>query len=585
MKHSHPPHHLLLVAAFSILTMGSLVLYYTQKKPGSPLTPTQPVSKEHSIGGTQHSMTAPTPKSDPSSSATTNTKPPTAPTAEAPVTKPTDHVAVNPDTDTTPQPSARSVAVEYPYRALGTTTNDPYYSLSLASMKTGAMRAWDTSTGNDVVVAVIDTGYSLAHEDLTQSWYQNSGETGMTQPGDRCWKGSPEDKRSNGCDDDNNGYTDDWRGWNFYGTFDQATGQWIQNNTPQAGALNQTGLALSHGTQVAGLIGATSNNEVGIASPNWRTKVMPLQALNDDGEGVTSDIINAIYYAVDNGAKIINMSLGGSANDPALLTATTYAYNHGVTIIAAAGNCGTGQEQGCDTTKPGAMGYPALYDHVIGVGATDANDARASFSSYGPGLDVVAPGSGKLISPMIDTSVAPHNYTSAYAGTLYGTSFASPVVAGIASLILSVRPSALPDDITAIIDGSARKVGAMNSNYYSNEYGHGVITADTGVIISKALAASQTAPQLRQTGNYISEHSYSSTSTMSSACVLPANTYCTVRLRSSQSGFDRYLPYSLTSTNGDAGWSWPGASLDSGEWRATAVSGDKASTSYYLFSK
>ena len=241
---------------------------------------------------------------------------------------------------------------------------------------TNTRTAWDTTTGSGAIIAVIDTGFALQHEDLVAAWASNSGENGVTSSSDTCWTGSPEDKSTNACDDDDNGYVDDYLGWDFVNT----------NNSPQAGDTNPNGDAAAHGTEVAGLSGAVGDNGVGISTISWSNRLMPLQALDDDGRGYTSDVVAAVYYAVDNGADVINMSLGGSANDPALATAINYAYSNNVPVVAAAGNCGTGQEYGCDPAKPGEMGYPALYDNVISVGATTVSNSRASFSSYGPGL-------------------------------------------------------------------------------------------------------------------------------------------------------------------------------------------------------
>lgn len=580
--HHKLPRHLFIVAFLSVAVMGGLAYHFRDRTP-TKLTPTVTVSSNQSIGGTQPSQ-----PSNPHENTTTSSQntPKTIQSKQSVMPTP----EAKPSAPVTPKQTtiARSIITEYPYRALGVTSNDPYLTRSLATQKTSLTNAWSTSTGaSTVVVADIDTGFALQHEDLQSQWYQNSGETGATKLGDRCWTGTPQDKSANNCDDDGNGYTDDWRGWNFYGTLDKVSGNYIQNNNPQAGLTNSAGQALSHGTETAGLLGAATNNGIGIASANWQTKVMPLQALDDNGNGTTSGIVYAIYYAVDNGAQIINMSLGGSVNDLAVQKAVDYAFSKNVLIVAAAGNCGAGKEAGCDPNAPGAMSYPALGNHVLAVGATDQYDTRTSFSSYGPGLDVMAPGSGAIISTMVDQSTTPANYTNAYSATLYGTSFSTPITSGIASLIKSLRPTSTPDEITAIIDGSARKVSGMNGALYTPLYGHGVITADTAAKIEQAFATnnSTVAPTLAQTGNYQSEHSFDQTSLMSSGCKVAANTYCTIRLNDQTNGYDRYLPYVLANTSGQAGWSWPGSTMTSGEWNVTAVSGNQSSGFYPLFSK
>lgn len=525
----------------------------------TPLVETAPIDHTQSVGGT--------PADKPQLAE------PQAP-PHTPAPDPSTHSAPTPVNELTAPKQAAvrdSVATEYPYYAL-LLPNDPYAQSSWALQNTQTPSAWNQTTGGAVTVAVIDSGFALNHEDLKNQWYQNPGETGTTQAGGRCWIGVPQSKASNGCDDDNNGYLDDVTGWNFVSS----------TNSPQAGQLNPNGAAVSHGTETAGLAGATSNNNLGIASLNWGTRLMPLQALDDDGAGYTSDVVAALYYAVDNGAKVVNMSLGGSQPDPAMQTAIDYAYAHDVVVVAAAGNCGTGQELGCDPSKPGAMSYPALSNHVLAVGAADSTSQRASFSSYGSGLDVVAPGAGSIVSPMWQ----PGNQTTSYSSSLYGTSFATPFVASLASLVKSIRPAASVNDVTALIDGSAQKVGAMSGKPYTLQYGHGLINAQSATAIATALNTSSSTPLLRQTGNAVSEHSFSAGSTMASGCEVAAGTYCTAWFHNETTGYDRYLPYTKANTNGDAGWSWTGDLLQSDLWSVRTVQGSNASsTPYLLFSK
>jgi subtilisin family serine protease len=460
--------------------------------------------------------------------------------------------------------------IEYPYKALRT-SNDPLPQPSWAMSATKMQAAWDQHTGNGAIIAVIDSGFALNHEDLASQWHTNSGETGFTKLGDRCWSGLAADKKTNNCDDDNNGYQDDWRGWDFVGV----------NNLPQAGETNPFGAGVAHGTQVAGLAGAAGNNGVGTATVSWNNKIMPLQALDDDGSGFTSSVTAAVYYAADNGASVINMSLGGEADDPTLAAAIDYAHSRGVVVVAAAGNCGTGSEQGCDPARPGAMAYPALNQYVIAVGATNSSNTRASFSSYGPGLDVAAPGSGTLISPMWQSG----NPTSAYATTLYGTSFASPIVASYVGLIKALRPSSSVEDIIALVNATSSKPSGMGSAVYDIQYGHGIVDADAGLRVATSLNLNSTVPELLQAGDHISEHSYTKASTLSSGCKSTANSYCTIWAKNA-SGYDRYLPYIQTDNNGNAGWNWPGSWLNDGEWLLKSRSGNNSSTTpYLLFSK
>lgn len=556
---------LILTCLLATVIIGAILYRLHSLKPfevsstDTNLVETEPIDHTQSVGGT--------------STTDSQTAAPQTPTPESTPIAPESVAPLPIDKEAAPKQATirESVTKEYPYYAL-LLPNDPYAQSNWALQTTQAPTAWNQTTGSSVIVAIIDSGYALNHEDLKQQWHKNSGETGTTQAGDRCWTGTSKDKAQNDCDDDDNGYEDDVTGWNFVAS----------TNNPQAGQFNPAGAAVSHGTETAGLAGATSNNGLGVASFNWGTRLMPLQALNDDGAGYTSDVIAAIYYAVDNGAQVINMSLGGSQPDPAMQAAIDYAYDHNVVVVAAAGNCGTGQELGCDPSKPSAMSYPALSKHVIAVGATDSNNQRASFSSYGPGLDVVAPGAGTIVSPMWQ----PGNQTTSYAGSLYGTSFATPFVASLASLIKSMRPATSVDDITALIDGSAQKIGGMAGKTYTLQYGHGLINNNAALTIATSLNTSLSAPVLRQTGNAVSEHSFSSSSNMASGCEVDANTYCTAWLYNETTGYDRYLPYTKANTDGHAGWLWTGDLLQSDLWSVRAVQGTHISpTPYLLFSK
>ena len=568
MKQTSHPLALYIAALASLAVMSGAVYYYANSRQiisADPvLVPTMEVDESESIGG----------KPDVSQSLPGAPSPDTAPSAQQPAEKKPQTASNSPKQDEITQ----SITKEYLYRALGPIPNDPFYAGSWAMQATNAATAWDVTTGMPVTVAVIDTGYALNHEDLVTKWHINTGESGQTQLGDTCWVGTPTDKSVNGCDDDTNGYVDDWRGWNFY----------AQTNNPMAGTTQENGVdAISHGTSVAGLIGANTNNGKGIAAFNWQTTVMPLAALSDNGEGYSSDVISAIYYAVDNGADIINMSLGGPDKDASLQTALDYAYANNVVVIAAAGNCGTTGDAGCGALAAPTMMYPARSNHVIAVGATTNSNTRASFSSYGPELDLVAPGSGSIVSPLIDSRTEPYNYTNAYSASLYGTSFASPMVSSIAALIKSLRPDTTPSDIVALINASTTKVAAMNGDNYSNEYGHGLVNATTAAVIANSLAATSSAtPQLLQTGDSRSEHSYSLGASLSSGCVVAPNTYCTIRA-TDISGNERYLPYTLAGATGTAGWQWSGSTLSPrGQWSLTSVQGDNTSTTpYVLFSK
>jgi subtilisin family serine protease len=334
------------------------------------------------------------------------------------------------------------------------TPNDPIYPQWYTD-KISAPSAWDITTGSSgVTVAVIDTGFALSHEDLAGRWAENAGEQGSC--GGSC------DKSSNGVDDDGNGLVDDWRGWDFLNS----------DNSPIAGATDPNGAYVSHGTLVAGLVGATGNNAKGVAGPNWGAKILPLQVLGDDGVGYTSEVATAIRYAADRGAKVISLSLGSSNPDQFLRDQISYAIGRGAVVIAAAGN------SGCD-----CMVYPANYQEVVAVGATDQNDNRASFSSYGANLDIMAPGAGTIRTTYWSSA----NQTNLYTSSANGTSISTPIAAGIIALILSINPSApLAQVNTYLIDG-ADKLPGMAGATRTDLYGSGRVNAVRSLEMAAAL--------------------------------------------------------------------------------------------------
>lgn len=362
--------------------------------------------------------------------------------------------------------------VEHQYYLLGS-VNDPSFGSSWSLNKVQAPRAWDLTTGDQsITVAVIDSGFALNHEELANKWKINSSEMGSTQNGDYCWTGVSLNKQTNNCDDDQNGYIDDWRGYDFINN----------DNNPMSGETNPDGEATHHGTSVAGVLASTANNLKGSAGIDHNAKIMPLQIFSDNGEATSSSLVAAIEYATDNGAKVINLSLGTDTFDQPLLDAIRYAKNNGTTIIAASGNCALNDDSYCNNLAgPGRMTYPALFTETISVGSSSSNDTRSNFSSYGPELDIIAPGS--LISPL--PTYISSNQTSAYA-TASGTSFASPLVAGTASLLLSQNPNLSPDDIYNILTTSADKLSSMAYSIRTNEHGYGRLNAHKATLLALA---------------------------------------------------------------------------------------------------
>ena len=432
--------------------------------------------------------------------------------------------------------------------------NDPRYAAAWYLQTVNAPSAWNTTTGSSAVtVAVIDTGFALAHQELTTRWKLNSNDL------------------IDGADNDGNGYVDDYLGWDF------ANG----DSSPQAGQVDPNGGGTSHGTEVSGLVGATGNNGVGTSAISWNTSILPLQVIDDSGSGYSDDVANAIYYAVDRGVDVINMSLGTSGDDPIVRAAVDYAFNHNVVVVAAAGNCGNAGSTGACAGQPtGYITFPASYNRVIAVGATTSTNTRASFSSYGERLDVVAPGSGSIVSPTWVNG----NGTSSYAENLYGTSYASPIVASSVALIKSIRPSSSVDDVRALIMAGAAKLGSMSGSFYTQNYGHGMLDVGKMITIASNLNTSgEQVPELFQVGGVQSEHSYGTADTIGSGCTDSALTWCTVWLRNDSTNYERYLPYTKTSSAGKAGWNFGSGTLGSGSWEARARQGDVVSTTPYSF--
>ncbi|MEF3304654.1 S8 family peptidase [Paenibacillus sp. GYB003] len=266
------------------------------------------------------------------------------------------------------------------------------YQWNLPAIET--IPGWDVNRGSeDVVVAVVDTGVDTGHPDLR----------GKTTAGAN-----------------------------------------IVNK--DAGPLDDVG----HGTHVAGVISALVNNGEGVAGISWYNKIMPVKVLDETGAGSTYSVAQGIIWATDNGAKVINMSLGNYAESQFLHDAIRYAYERDVVLIAASGND--------NTERPG---YPAAYPEVFAVAATDSNKEKASFSNYGDYIDVAAPG-------VNIASTYPDNHYAA----LSGTSMASPHVTALAALIRSVNPLLKNTEVMDIMRKTAVDLGDKGKDKY---FGYGQI--------------------------------------------------------------------------------------------------------------
>ena len=308
--------------------------------------------------------------------------------------------------------------------------NDPLYDSTQKGYlsRLQVERAWDVTTGrSDIVIAVLDTGVEMSHPDLATGIWTNPGEI----PG-------------NGLDDDGNGFVDDVHGWDFAD----------EDNDPSDDYW--------HGTHVAGIAAARTNNATGIAGMAGSATIMPVDVFRG-GIGTYADLIQAIVYAADNGAEVINMSLGALSYSRGEEAAVDYAWERGVVLVAAAGNNGND-----------AWHYPAAHAHVIGVAATDSYDRRASFSSFGPFVAVSAPGVAVI------SSTLGNRY-----GLGSGTSMATPHVSGLAALILSRNPTLTNEEVRAIIESTADDLGALGWDPF---YGFGRINA------ARALAAVPPSP-------------------------------------------------------------------------------------------
>jgi len=269
--------------------------------------------------------------------------------------------------------------------------NDPYLKNQWSVSKTNLDKLWDNNTDcSDVVIAVADTGVDFTHEDLQNNINTNIKET--------C---------NNSLDDDNNGYIDDCIGWDFF----------YDDNDPIDGH--------GHGTHVAGIIGAVGNNDKGVSGVCWNAKIMPVKVLDDSGGGNESDVADGIIYAVDNGAKVINLSLEANFSLPKIYSAIDYAEEQGVIVVVAAGNEGYNIDD--------QYIYPAAYskdfDNLISVGNSNQDDKVGTRSNYGSILvDIFAPGED-IYSTWINNR---YEYET-------GTSMATPFITGLIAHFLSVN--------------------------------------------------------------------------------------------------------------------------------------------------
>ncbi|MFZ5573298.1 MAG: S8 family serine peptidase [Thermodesulfobacteriota bacterium] len=334
-------------------------------------------------------------------------------------------------------------------------------------------KAWEVEAGSsDIIVAVIDMGFDLTHEDLQANLWRNPGEI-----------------ENNGVDDDRNGYVDDITGWDFVnqpvGLEEPANDYRDEDNDP-------TFRLSSHGNRVQGIIGATTGNGIGIAGIAGKSRVMLIRAgyMNTEGNAVlsSSHVAKGVIYAADNGARVINISSGSDRYSNSYKAALEYAASKGVLIVCSAGNEGSG-----------SLVYPAAYDipGLISVGATDKNDGKSWFSNFGDWVDVSAPGQN-IVTTLLDNGY----------GETQGTSFSAPMVAATAALIFARYPLWTPaqvkDQIMNTVDVAAGLSGANLTSGRVNAYR--ALTADPasfgeGTETTRTQASTAQAPAAEEGGS------------------------------------------------------------------------------------
>ena len=292
--------------------------------------------------------------------------------------------------------------------------------------------AWDITQGDpNLIVAILDSGAKLDHPEFSGRIWVNTNEN------------------EDGSDTDSNNFVDDINGWDFVNNDNDPTDDH------------------GHGTNVGGIALASGNNNLGYAGVNWNSKIMICKILDEENSGYYSWWADAIYYAVDNGASVINMSVGGDGSSTLLEDAVNYAYDNNVPVVVSTGN------------QNSVIQYPAQYENAFAIGSTNPDDTRSvpffwnetSGSNYGPALDFVAP--GNYIYGLNNSSNTNYNY---YWG---GTSQAAPHVAGLISLLLSVDSNLTVDVIRTILEETSDdEVGdSEDTAGWDQYYGHGRINA------------------------------------------------------------------------------------------------------------
>ncbi|NUP96318.1 MAG: S8 family serine peptidase [Planctomycetaceae bacterium] len=290
--------------------------------------------------------------------------------------------------------------------------NDPSYGLQYHHPKMQSDLAWNTTFGiASVIMGITDDGVDLDHPDLVQNIWVNAGEIA-----------------GNGIDDDGNGYVDDVNGWDFA----------FNGNNPNPDGSDD------HGTHVAGIAGARTNNGIGVAGTAGGSTILPLQFYSTQTSWTAADIAESFAYGVDNGARILSTSynMDGWVGDPTVNAAFDYLYDNGALHFNSAGN------------NNAANPPRQAFHQSLMVASTDSNDIRSSFSNYGTGIDIAAPGSS------VYATLVGGGY-----GTKSGTSMAAPNAAGAAALVWSAHPTWTRDQVAAALVYFADNIDALNPAY------------------------------------------------------------------------------------------------------------------------
>lgn len=293
----------------------------------------------------------------------------------------------------------------------------------------GIAKPFNSAVDKKLIVAVVDTGLDLQHPVFKDS---NS-----------IWTNEKELYGIPGVDDDGNGYVDDFYGWNFVSN----------NGYPQDDS--------SHGTHVSGIVLGVTQDILVTPVRESRIQIMPLKFLNSSGSGTTAAAVNAIYYAIANGAQVINNSWGGGSYSRSLHEAYTYANTRNVIILTAAGN---------DRSNNDVRAvYPANLDtpNNLTIAATLNDDRKADFSNFGNSVSIAAP--GNYITSTLPASVLDNGCTSSNCkGLMSGTSMAAPFVAGLAAMVLREAPQLTPHQVKGVITGSGDVVSVLNGLVFTS---------------------------------------------------------------------------------------------------------------------